>query len=132
MAGNIFTRNPPSREINKYLQTNVHDYLSQMENLTIMCSISKYFNEVEAAAGVLEEKYRDQSRNSEIQQLVGTKCMVINALKKIHAAITCRLRTTSSMATPWQGDFTLDLPQEVFRVIVNHIIQRNSYGHEYK
>ncbi len=36
------------------------------------------------------------------------------------------------MATPWKGEFTLDLPQEIFRVNLNHIIQRNSYGHEYK
>ena len=36
------------------------------------------------------------------------------------------------MATSWKGEFTLDLPREVFQVILNHIIQRNSYGHKYK
>ena len=82
--------------------------------------------------GLLEEKYRDQSRNREVQQLVGTQSMVINALKKIHEKIVRRLRTTPSMATPWKVEFTLDLPREVFRVILNHIIQRNSYGHRYK
>lgn len=60
--------------------------------------------------------------------------MVINALKKIHKKIIQRLHTTPSMATPWKGEFTLDLPQEVFSVILDHIhvIQQNSYGHEYK
>ena len=80
-----------------------------------MSSISKFFNEVEAAVGLLEEKYRDQSRNREVQQLVGTQSMVINALKKIHEKIVRRLRTTPSMTTPWKGEFTLDLSREVFR-----------------
>ena len=97
-----------------------------------MSSISKFFIEVEAAVGLLEEKYRDQSRNREVQQLVGTQSMVINALKKIDEKIDGRLHTTASMATPWKGEFTLDLPREVFPVILNHIIQRNSYGHRYK
>ena len=132
MADNVFARNPPSRGINKFLQRNQSDYLSQTEDISMMRSISKFFNEAEAAVGLLEDKYRDQSRNRQLQQLIGTKSMVINALKKIHTKIIRRLRTTPSMATPWKGDFTLDLPQEVFRVILNHIIQRNSYGHEYK
>ena len=50
--------------------------------------------------GLLEEKYRDQSRNREVQQLVGTQSMVINALKKIDEKIDGRLHTTASMATP--------------------------------
>ena len=106
--------------------------LSQTDNPAIMSSISKFFIEVEAAVGLLEEKYRDQSRNREVQQLVGTQSMVINALKKIDEKIDGRLHTTASMATPWKGEFTLDLPREVFPVILNHIIQRNSYGHRYK
>ena len=59
----------------------------------------------------------------EVQKLIGTKSMVINALNKIHAKIIRRLRTTPSMATPSKGKFTLDLPQEVFRVVLNRIIQ---------
>ena len=133
MAENVFVGpNPPLRGIYRFLQRNVLDCLSQTDNPAIMSSISKFFNEVEAAVGLLEEKYHDQSRNREVQQPVGTQSMVINALKKIHEKIVRRLRTTSSMATPWKGEFTLDLPREVFPVILNHIIQRNSYGHRYK
>ena len=95
-------------------------------------SICKFFPEAEAAVGLLEDKYRDHSSNREVQQLISTTSMVINALKKIHTKIIRRLCTTPSMATPWKGEFTFDLPQEVFRVILNHIIQRNGYGHEYK
>ena len=96
----------------------------------MMRSISKFFYEAEAVLGLLDDKFRDQSRNREVQQLIGTKSMVINALKKIHVEIIWRLCSTPFLATPWKGEFTLDLPQEVFRVILNHIIQRNSYGQE--
>lgn len=112
MAENVFAGlNPPSRGIYRFLQRNVQDCLSQTDNPAIMSSISKYFNEVEAAVGLLEEKYRDQSRNREVQQLVGTQSMVINTLKKIQEKIVRGLRTTPSMAIPWKGEFTLDLPR---------------------
>ena len=116
MAENVFAGlNPPSRGIYRLPQINVYDRLSQTDNPAIMSSISKFFNEVEAAVGLLEEKYRYQSRTREVQQLVGTQSMVINTLKKIHEKIVRRLRTTPSMATPWKGEFTLDLSREVFR-----------------
>ena len=74
MAKNVFVGlNPPSRGIYRFLLRNVHDCLFQTDNPAIMSSISKFFNEVEAAVGLLEEKYRDQSRNREVQQLVGTQ-----------------------------------------------------------
>ena len=100
MADNVSARNPPSRGINQFLRRNHHDYLSQMDDPAIMHSISKFFSEAEAVLGLLEDKFCDQSRNKEVQQLIGTKSMVINALKKIHKKIIRRLRTTPSMATP--------------------------------
>ena len=100
MADNVSTRNPPSQGINQFLRRNHHDYLSQTDDPAMMRSISKFFGEAEAVLGLLEDKFRDQSRNKEVQQLIGTKSMVINALKKIHKKIIRRLRTTPSMATP--------------------------------
>ena len=85
---------------NLQISTEKCSRLSQTDNPAIMSSISKFFIEVEAAVGLLEEKYRDQSRNREVQQLVGTQSMVINALKKINEKIDGRLHTTASMATP--------------------------------
>ena len=67
-----------------------------------------------------------QSRNKEIQQLVGTQRMVINALKKIHTKIVSRLRPTPNLTNPWNGEFSLDIPREVFDVLLKHIVQRNS------
>ena len=72
MADNVFARNPPSRGINKFLQRNQSDYLSQTDDISMMRSISKFFNEAEGAVGLLEDKYRDQSRNREVQP-AGTK-----------------------------------------------------------
>ena len=72
-----------------------------------------------------------QSRNKKIQQLVGTQRMVINALKKIHTKIVSRLRPTPNLTNPWNGEFSLDIPREVFDVLLKHIVQRNSYGHQY-
>ena len=131
-GGKCICRTESSFAGNLQISTEKCSRLSQTDNPAIMSSISKFFIEVEAGVELLEEKYRDQSRNREVQQLVGTQSMVINALKKIHEKIDGRLHTTPSMATPWKGEFTLDLPREVFRVILNHIIQRNSYGHRYK
>ena len=58
-----------------------------------------------------------RSRNKEIQQLVGTQRMVINALKKIHTKIVSRLRPTPNLTNPWNGEFSLDIPREVFDVL---------------
>ena len=111
-GGQCFCKESSSWGINKFLQRNHHDYLSRMEDPPMMYSVSKFFNEAEAAMGLLEAKYHDQfSRNREIQQLIGTKSIVINGLKKIHAKIIQRLCSTPSMVTPWKAKFTLDLPQ---------------------
>ena len=69
MANNVFARNPPSRGINQFLRRNHHDYLSQMDDPAMMHSISKFFSEAEAVLGLLEDKFCDQSRNKEVQQL---------------------------------------------------------------
>lgn len=130
MADDLFDRNPPSQEINSFLRRNMHDYLSKTESSATMHSISRFYHEVETAIGMLEQKYVGQSRNKEIQQLVGTQRMVINALKKIHTKIVSRLRSTPKLSNPWKGEFSLDIPREVFDVILKHIVQRNSYGHE--
>lgn len=132
MADDLFERNPPSREISSFLRRNMHDYLSQTESSATMHSISRFYHEVEMAIGMLEEKYVGQSRNKEIQQLVGTQRMVINALKKIHTKIVSRLRPTPNLTNSSNGEFSLDIPREVFDVLLKHIVQRNSYGHQYR
>lgn len=117
MADNVFARNPPLQSINKFLQRNHQDYLSQTEDPAIIHFISKFFYEVEAVVGLLEDKFCDLLRNRDIQQLIGTKSIAMNALKKMHAKIIRRLHTTPSMVTPLKGEFTLDFLQEVFLLL---------------
>ena len=107
----LFERDPPSREISSFLRRNMHDHLSQMESTAMMRSISRFYHEVETAVRMLEKKYVDRLRNKEIQQLVGTQRMVINALKKIHTKIVNRLRPTPNLTNPWNGEFSLDIPR---------------------
>ena len=57
---------------------------------------------------------------------------MINALRKVHGKIIRRLHTSPNIASPWFGDFTMDLPKEVFGVIFQDIIERNGFGHESK
>ena len=57
--------------------------------------------------------------------------MVINALKKIYTKIVMT-STTPNLSNPWNGEFSLDIPREVFDVLLKHIVQRNSYRHQYK
>ena len=58
--------------------------------------------------------------------------MVLRMLKKIHDKIIRRLRSKPSLATPWRGDFTTDVPLEVFEVTLGHIIQSNNFGHRFE
>lgn len=56
--------------------------------------------------------------------------MVLRMLRKIHDKIIRRLRP--SLATPRRGDFTMDVPLEVFEVTLRHIIQSNNFGHRFE
>ena len=58
--------------------------------------------------------------------------MVLRMLKKIHDKIIRRLRSKPSLATPWRGDFTMDVPLEVFEVTLCHMIQSNNFGHRFE
>ena len=58
--------------------------------------------------------------------------MVLRMLTKIHGKIIRRLRSKPSLATPWKGDFIMDVPFEVFEVTLRHIIQSNNFGHRFQ
>ena len=56
--------------------------------------------------------------------------MVIRTLKKLHEKIIRRLHSKPTLATPWRGDFTVDIPQEVFDLIYHKIVKSNNFGHQ--
>ena len=53
----------------------------------------------------------------------------MNVLCKVHEKIIRRLRPTPRLADPWSGDFSLDLPMELFRIISKEVIEHNNHGH---
>ena len=87
--------------------------MSCTENATELRDISCFFAELNAAVGVIEEKFTTFSgRNRDLQKLIPIQGMVIRTLKKLHDNIIRRLRSKPTLATPWRGDFTIDLPEK--------------------
>lgn len=119
MADCPFKENPPSREINKLLQQSKGRYTSQTSNTTHLRDISRFYSEVEAAVAAIEQKYTTR-RSREVHQLLQSQGMVIRTLQKLHNKISRRLRSRPNLANPWRGDFTIDVPREVFNVISCH------------
>ena len=58
--------------------------------------------------------------------------MVAGSLQKIHAKIIPRLNTRPRLANPWCGDFQMDMPQEVFKCISKDLMQRTSFGPQFR
>ena len=128
----LFKRNPPRTQINRSLSRNKHDNFAQTNNATTHQDIFRFYKELDEALAILDEKYSSQPPNKRrrIQRLVWTRGMVVNALQRIHLKICRRLRSSPTLATPWRGDFTMDIPTQVFSVIFEEIIKHNGYGHE--
>lgn len=137
MAECLFEENPPSREINRFLRRNKGRYTSQTDNSTQLRQISSFYSQLEVAVDSLEAKYtsnvsRSKDRgNTATEQLLPSQGMVLRMLKKIHDKIIRRLRSKPSLATPRRGNFTMDVPLEVFEVTLRHIIQSNNFGRNF-
>ena len=133
--GGTFKENPPSREINRFLRRNKGRYTSLTDNSSQLRQISSFYSQLEVAVDTLEAKYTSnvsRSKDREIQQLLPSQGMVLRMLKKINDNIR-RLRSKPSLGTPWRGDFTMDVPLEVFEVTLRHIIQSiNNFGHRFE
>ena len=56
--------------------------------------------------------------------------MVTRTLKKLNEKIIRRLCLKPTLATPWRGDFTIDIPREVFDLIYHKIVKSNNFGHQ--
>ena len=90
----LFKRNPQSTEINRFLIRNKLDYFGQTKNTATLKDISTFYKELGEALVIVEDKYISEPphKRQRIQQLVGTRDMVVNTLKKIHVRICRRLR----------------------------------------
>ena len=123
----LFKRKPPTIEINRFLSRNKHQYFAQTNKAATHQDISRFYKEIGEAMAILEDKYSSQPpvKRQRIQKLVGTRDM-INTLRKIHLKICRRLRSSPSLATLWRGDFTMDIPKEVFSIIFEEIIKMDT------
>ena len=124
MAAKLFPENPPSDKINQFFRRKREEHMSCTENATDLRDISCFFAELDAAVGVIEEKFTTLSgRNRELQKLIPIQGMVIRTLKKLHEKITRRLHSKPTLATPWRGELTVDIPREVFDLIYHKIVK---------
>ena len=57
MATKLFRENPPSDKISQFFRRKSEEYMSCTENGTELRDISCFFAELEAAVGVIEEKF---------------------------------------------------------------------------
>ena len=130
---NVFLKRIPFQ--NRFLRRNKGRYTSQTDNSTQLSQLSSFYSQLEVALDTLEAKYTSsvsRGKDREIQQLLSSQGMVLRMLTKIHGKIIRRLRSKPSLATPWKGDFTMDVPFEVFEVTLRHIIQSNNFGHRFE
>ena len=102
--------------------------MSCTESVTELRDISCFFAELNAAVEVIKEKFTTFSgRNRDLQKLIPIQGMVIRTLQKLHEKIIRRLRSKPTLAKPWRGDFTIDVPREVFDLIYQKIVKSNNF-----
>lgn len=113
------------------LQRAKSNCISQISRGDGIKKVNDFFGELDRAVGVLEDKFSQRSRDSNIQRLLPARGMVARALRKIHAKIIRRLNSRPKLANPWRGEFTVDMPIEVFLSISKDILDRTNFGHEF-
>lgn len=113
------------------LQRTKTDCLSEILTGNGIKKVNDFFKELDDAVGVLEHKYSQCSRDSNIQRLLPFRRMVARALRKVHSKIIRRLSSRPKLANPWLGEFTVDMPMEVFECISKDILDWTNFGHEF-
>lgn len=106
------------------------DFLCKASNTDERKTISSYFRDLSIHAERLDEKYDRSNFYSAAERFVNTRPMVAQLLKKIHSKILRRLRPNPNICNPWRGEITLDVPFEVWDVLLTGVICHNSFGHE--
>ena len=119
--------------LRKPIQGCKRDLFTSTESGDDIGRVNKFFNELEDAVAVLDEKYSHRGgRFSTVQRLMPSRGMVARSLRKMHGKIVRRLHTRPRLANPWRAEFKMDMPQELFNCISQDIMQRTSFGQRYK
>ena len=107
------------------------DCLSKISTGDEIKKVNDFFRELDGAVGILEDKYNEHSRDSNIQQLLPSRGMVAKTLRKVKCKIIRRLRLKLKLANPWLSEFMVDMPMVVMDCITEFILNRNSFGHKF-
>ena len=92
--------------------------------------VNEFFSELESAVEVLTEKFSKHLMYVNVQHLLPLRGIVARALRKIHSKIIPRLCTNPKLANPWAGEFTVDMPGEIFTCIAKDVMDRTNFGHQ--
>lgn len=106
------------------------DMLGEASSTDERRTISSYFRDLSIHAERLDEMHDRSNHYSAAESFVNTRPMVARLLSKIHSKIMRRLRPTPNICNPWSGEFTLDVPFEVWNILLAGVICHNSFGHE--
>ena len=102
-----------TRKLRPALQRAKTDCLSKISTGDEIKKVNNFFRELDGAVGILEDKYNEHLRK--------VKCKIIR-----------RLRLKLKLANPWLDEFMVDMPMEVMDCITEFILNRNSFGHEFR
>ena len=119
-----------SESLRRPLQRAKCDCLGQTSSGDGVKKVNDFFSELEVAVEVLEEKFGGRSSFANVQRLLPARGMVARALRKAHTKIIRHLHTRPKLANPWLGEFTMDMPEEVFSCLSKDVMARTNYGHQ--
>ncbi len=93
-------------------------------------TISRYFRDLSVHAERLEALHDRSNLYSSAECFVNTRPMIARLLNKIHCKIMRRLHPKPNICNPWHGEFSHDVPMEVWNILLTGVICHNSFGHE--
>ena len=106
------------------------DCLGQISSGDGVKKVKDFFLELESAFTVLEDKYSDRFYFVYVQRLLSSQGVVARVLRKVHLKIIRRVSSKPKLANPWAGEFTVDIPGEIFSCIAKDILGGINFGHQ--
>jgi len=86
------------------------------------------FRELDNLMATVYSKYDGTYSNQDCHNIVDVWPMTERTLTKMHESVMRRLRATPTTASPYFGQFSRDVPSEVFDTIREKVLERTSFG----
>ena len=97
--------NPPSLVMLPCLSKLKMDYLKYAEETKDLKEVSEFFEDLNNAVLQLERKYQDENLFRSLEQVIPSRAMIVNILKKIHTKIIRRLKENAKAFKPMERRF---------------------------